>query len=72
LHYGSIFSAASVAIIVRAGDQTECMYSTFADVKFATIQQLLTGTKQFKNGIFRHLPESQNNLVSGGMFFTAM
>jgi hypothetical protein len=37
----------------------------------ATIPQLLTGTKQYQNGILIYLPESQDKCGSGGMLFTA-
>jgi hypothetical protein len=37
----------------------------------ATIQQLLTGTTHYQNGIIIYLPESQVNCGSGGMLLTA-
>jgi hypothetical protein len=36
------------------------------------MQQLLTGTKDYQNGIIMYLPESQDNCGSGGvLLFTA-
>jgi hypothetical protein len=40
------------------------MYSALAN---ATIQQLLTGTKDYQNDIIRCLPEIQDSCDSGGM-----
>jgi hypothetical protein len=40
------------------------MYSAFADVQ---VHQLLTGTKNYQNGVIRCLPENQDTRDSGGM-----
>jgi hypothetical protein len=51
-----------------AGNNEEFLCSVFAKFKLnARIQQLLTGTKHYQNGILIYLPESQDNCGSGGM-----
>jgi hypothetical protein len=57
------------ACLRAAGDEAEFLYSSFADVKML-IQQLLTGTKHYQNGIIIYLPERQDHCGSGGMLFT--
>jgi hypothetical protein len=61
-NYGACLSA--------AGDKAEFVFRICRCLN-ATIQQLLTGTKHYQNGIIIYLPESQGSWGTGAMLFTA-
>jgi hypothetical protein len=59
------------ACLGAASGKAEFFVFRFCRCSNATIQQLLTGTKRYQNGIIIYLPESQDNRGFGGMLFTA-